>query len=439
MSDEMTGVPEEHKNLIKDCVARNAAIFSTGKAHVGCAAGTTRCPIKTDPTSRPIRQRAYRIAHSQRQVVDKEVEEMLSYGIVTPSRSPWASPIVLVPKKTGGWRFCVDYRKLNAATIKDAFPMPNTEDVLSSFHGAKYFSTLDLRSGFWQVAMTPEDQTKTAFTTYRGLFEFTVMPFGLTNAPAVFQRMMNSVLDGLQHKFAVPYIDDIIVYSKSIEEHIEHLEIVFRRLAEEGLMLNPDKCVYLRQEISYLGHIVSAEGLKPDPAKIQSVVDMQAPTSVKEIRRFLGLTGYYRKFIQNYAKIAQPMTVLTKKNIQFHWNPQAQEAFETLKTALVTHPVLTYPDASKPYRLYTDASEFACGAVLSQESEDGEHPVQYVSKQFSTAQMKWPTYEREAFAIVHAVDKLRPYLYGHPFEVVTDHKPLQYILEGESKNLKVFR
>ena len=390
--------------------------------------------------AKPIFQRPYRVPYSQRQVIDTHVREMLDAGVIQPSVSPWASPVVLVPKKEGTLRFCVDYRKINAVTVRDVYPLPHIQDVLSSMAGCRYFTTLDLRAGYWQIEVAPEDRQKTAFTTYRGHWEFKVVPFGLVNSPALFQRLMNIVLDGLHHKCAIAYIDDIVIFSRTLEEHYGHLREVFERLRQAGLKLKPSKCEFERSKINYLGHVISSEGVQPDPSKVIAVQNISKPSTVTDIRSFLGLTGYYRQHIKDYAKIAQPLTALTRSHSRFLWTEEHQQAFEKLKQCLITAPILAYPRPGVPYRLYTDASEYACGAVLSQVDENGkERVVQYLSKQYNESQMKWSCIEREAYAMVYAVQKLRHYLVGQKFTIVTDHRPLKWLMEGECKNAKVQR
>lgn len=388
----------------------------------------------------PMRQRPYRIPLSKRKLVEEEIDKMLSEGVIRPSNSPWASPITLVPKKDNTIRFCVDYRKLNSVTKKDAHPLPLIQEIFDNLSGAKVFSTLDLKSGYWQIPVADEDIEKTAFVCHRGLYEFKRMPFGLANAPAVFQRTMQQVLGDMVGDFVMVYIDDIVVYSKTRQEHQEHLQMVFDALEFHGLKLKPSKCHLDVPVVELLGYIVSAEGIACNPDKTKAISDLSQPKDIKEVRSFLGMTGYYRQCIQDYARIAAPLVKLTKKNTRFQWGLEEKEAFDTLKELLVSSEVMAHPDTSEPYKLYTDACDYAVGAILVQMDSAGvERPVQYVSKQLSGSQLNWATIEKEAFAVIHALTKLRPYLYGATFTIYTDHKPLKALFLSEVKNTRIQR
>ena len=388
----------------------------------------------------PIRQRAYRTPLSKRIQVEEELQKMLDEGVIRPSKSEWASPITLVPKKDGSIRFCVDYRKVNAATRKDAHPLPLIQDIFDSLTGAKIFSTLDLKSGYWQIPVHEEDVKKTAFITHTGLYEFVRMPFGLANAPAEFQRTMQAVLGEMIGQFVMVYLDDIVVYSRTEGEHEEHLRRVFDALEHNGLKLKASKCTFRAPSVELLGYIVSADGIKCNPDKTEAIANLASPETVKEVRSFLGMAGYYRQCVPQFAKVAAPLVRLTKKQARFSWGQEQQEAFDVLKELLVSSQVMAHPDTSKPYKLYTDACDYAIGAILVQEDDDGvERPIQYVSKQLAGAQLNWATIEKEAYAVVHALTKLRPYLYGAEFVIYTDHKPLKSLFLSEVKNTKIQR
>ena len=374
---------------------------------------------------RPIRQPVRRVPAALQEVVETEVRNMLQLGVVRPSHSPWSSPIVMVRKKDGSWRFCVDFRKLNAVTHRDAYPLPRIDATLDTLHGAKLFTTLDLASGYWQVEVKEEDKEKTAFSTPQGHFEFNKMPFGLTNAPATFQRLMECILAGLTGDECLIYIDDIVVFSRTFLEHLQRLRRVFQRLRDASLRLKPPKCKFARKEVHYLGHIVSAEGVRTDPDKTKAVKEYPIPHDVKQLRQFLGLTNYYRRFIKDYSLLATPLFHLTRKTAKgFLWSSSCQQAFETLKQKLVTPPILAYPDFTRPFILQTDASDQAIGAVLSQEREGQEHVISYWSRRLDKSERNYSTIEREALAAISALKEFYPYVYGFPCRLVTDHNPL---------------
>ena len=376
-------------------------------------------------TGPPIRQPVRRVPEALKNTIKTEVDRMLDQNIIRPSTSPWASPVVMVRKSDGSWRFCVDYRRLNSITHRDAYPLPRIDATLDSLAGCKYFTTLDLASGYWQVALEENDKEKTAFSTPQGHFEFNVMPFGLTNAPATFQRLMECALAGLNNDQCLIYLDDIIIFSSSFLEHLQHLRNTFMALRKAHLQLKLSKCSFAHDEVRYLGHIVSAAGVKPNPCKVDAVSQYPAPTNVKELKQFLGLTNYYRKFIYNYAHTAEPLTKLLRgSKKQFCWTTSCQQAFDTLKSKLLTSPILGYPDFKIPFVLHTDASDTAVGAVLSQFQNDQEIVIAYWSRQLTKAERNYSTIEREALAVVGAVKEFYPYLYGFPFRLLTDHNPL---------------
>ena len=290
----------------------------------------------------PSKQRYKPWPLAKQQAADEQVRKMLDDDIIEPSDSPWASPAVLVTKRDGSIRFCVDYRRVNSLTKKDAYPLPRIDDTLNTLGGAEWFCTMDLASGYWQVKMREEDKPKTAFVTRMGLFQFKVMPFGLTNAPATFQRLMDTVLKGLQWQRCLVYLD-IIIFGKNFDDTLQNLRMVMDRLKAAGLKLKASKCQWFKRSVKYLGHVVSSKGLQCDPEKIEAVQNWPVPQTVTQVRQFLGFAAYYRKFIHHFSKIAQPLTNLTKKSVPFSWNDDCQNAFETLKQLLVTAPVLAYP------------------------------------------------------------------------------------------------
>ena len=347
---------------------------------------------------------------------------MLAKGEIQPSDSPWSSPIVLVTKKDGSTSFCVDYRKVNTVTRKDAYPLPHVDDTLDTWAGSKLFSTLDLATGYWQVEVADEDKEKTAFSTPENLSQFEVMPFGSCNAPATFQRLMDKVLSGLKWYSCLVYIDDIVVVGDSFENHLYNLVGVLKRLREAGLKVKPSKCSLCQREVQYLGHVLSTEGISTDPTKVEAICNWPTPTCKQEIQRFLGLANFYRRFIKNFSSIAKPLQRLTEKNNVFHWNELCQSAFDELCRCLVSSPVLAYPDYSKCFVLDTDASDVGIGAVLSQPSEDGsDRVIAYASRSLSRQEQRYCVTRRELLAVVEFTHHFRPYLLGRQFTLRTDH------------------
>ena len=394
----------------------------------------------------------YNLPLKHRKWVQKELETLERAGVIVRSISPWASPIVIVPKKTEPGepprrRLCVDYRVINsllpevqkahskAKGVLTLVPLPQIDHIYARFRGSKIFSTFDLRSGYHHMALSLEVRAKSAFVTPMDKFEFTRCPFGLSQAPAYFQRLTNKVIKGLP--FAFGYLDDVLIHSPDIETHLQHIRIFFQRLREADLKLKNSKCNYFKTHVQYLGHLVSGKGIRPLPEKLDSIKKMPAPTTPKEIKQFLGLVGYYRKFIPRFADIARPMTNLTKQDIPFEWTVQCQAAFEMLKEAIITSPILKYPDPNKGYTLFTDASKYAWACVLTQEyqyKKDGKeyrinHPITFASGLFKGSQINWTALTKEAFAIYSSIKKLSYYLENADIILRSDHLPLKKFLQ----------
>ena len=382
--------------------------------------------------AQPIRQRARRLPIHQRKEEQALIKEMLDRQVITPSSSPWASGIVLVKKKDGSWRFCVDYRRLNEVTVKDSFGLPRIDDSLDTLGGAKWFSTLDLQSGYWQVEMEEGSKEKTAFICSSGLYQFERMPFGLCNSPATFERLMERVLAGLQWQVCLIFLDDVIVYGTSFGNQLERLQLVFERLRSANLILSPKKCELFQQEVAYLGHIVSQDGIAPDPSKIKSIQTWPQPSNVTEVRSFLGLCSYYRRFIKNFSAVARSLHQLTEKNKAFLWTEECIEAFYHLKQRLTQAPILAYPKPGDPYILDTDASQFGIGGVLSQVQDGDERVIAYFSRTLSKPERRYCVTRKELLAVVQSVKHFHHYIYGTKFSVRTDHNALRWLMNFKS-------
>ena len=379
----------------------------------------------------PIRQPPRRTSPWKHDEIERQVADLLHQGRVTESSSPWSSPVVLVTKKDGSQRLCVDYRQLNAATVKDAFPLPRVDDSLSALSGSKWFSTLDLASGYWQVAMDTSTKEKAAFVTSSGLYEWNVMPFGLCNAPSTFARLMELVLKGLHWKFCLIYLDDVIVMAPTFEEELERLKQVFERLAHAGLKLKPKKCFLFQKRVSYLGHVVTEEGITADPGKVEQVRTWPIPENSTEVKSFLGLASYYRRFIPDFSTVAQPLYKLTEAKTEFVWTGQCQRAFDSLKGLLTSARVLAYPTREGKFVLDTDASDHGIGAVLSQLQDGVERPIAFASRTLSKSERNYCVTRRELLAIVEFVKQHRHYLQGTRFCIRTDHAPLRSVINAK--------
>ncbi|KAL4085061.1 hypothetical protein QTP88_027899 [Uroleucon formosanum] len=400
--------------------------------------------IKTPEGEPPIYQRQYRLPHRHRDEITRQIKQMKSDGIIEPSNSPWNSPILLVPKKMDvsgkpKFRLVVDFRKLNNITVGDKMPLPQIQDVLDRLGRSKYFSVLDLAQGFHQISLDKESRVKTAFSSDIGHWQYTKLPMDLKNSPPTFQRLMNNVLCNLIGLKCLVYLDDIIVFSTDLSEHDKRIREVFSRLRTHNLKLKPIKCEFLRKEVIYLGHKLTEKGVQPDERKIKSVKTFPIPTTVKEIKSFLGLTGYYRNFVPDYGKIAKPITNLLRKGIEFIWTSECQEAFEKLKIILCNEPLLQYPDFEKPFIITCDASNYAVGCVLSQGVIPADLPIAYASRTLNKAEINYSTTEKELVAIMFGVKQFRPYVYGQKFTIITDHKPLTWLFSVKDPGSRLLR
>lgn len=421
---------DEESGHVQRLIAKYVDVFHLPSDRLGCTNALRHTINTTD--EQPIHTKQYRFPPIHKEEIDKQIKQLLDNDVIKPSISPYNSPLWIVPKKADSkgnkrWRMVIDYRALNEKTIGDAYPLPNITEILDQLGSAKYFSVFDLASGFHQIPMDGKDAPKTAFSTPYGHYEFKRMPFGLRNAPATFQRLMDHVLTGLQGIELFVYLDDIVLYASSLREHEIKFEKLAARLREANLKLQPDKCEFLRREVGYLGHIIGEDGVKPDPKKVEAVKRFPRPTNAKTIKQFLGLAGYYRRFIPNFSRIAKPLTNLLKKETAFVWNNEQAEAFAHLRDALCSQPLLQYPDFTKPFIVTTDASNNAIGGILSQGTVGKDLPISYVSRLLNKAEQNYSTIERELLAIVYCVNHFRPYLFGRKFQLVTDHKPLVWL------------
>ncbi|KAG7599514.1 Retrotransposon gag domain [Arabidopsis suecica] len=388
--------------------------------------------IELEAGTTPISKAPYRMAPAEMAELKKQLEELLDKGFIRPSSSPWGAPVLFVKKKDGSFRLCIDYRGLNKVTIKNKYPLPRIDELLDQLGGAKWFSKIDLASGYHQIPIEPSDIRKTAFRTRYGHYEFVVMPFGLTNAPAAFMKMMNSVFREFLDEFVIIFIDDILVYSKDWKTHQNHLRAVLERLREQKLFAKLSKCSFWQRSIGFLGHIVSEQGVSVDPEKIKSIKDWPRPKNATEIRSFLGLAGYYRRFVKGFASMSQPMTRLTGKDTKFQWSEECEKSFSELKTMLTSAPVLVLPEEGEPYMVYTDASITGLGCVLMQKGS----VIAYASRQLRKHEGNYPTHDLEMAAVVFALKIWRSYLYGAKVQIFTDHKSLKYIFTQPELNLR---
>jgi hypothetical protein len=388
--------------------------------------------IELQPGTAPISKRPYRMPPAELAELKRQLQELLDKGFIRPSTSPWGCPALFVKKKDESLIMCVDYRPLNAVTIKNKYPLPRIDVLFDQLVGAKVFSKIDLRSGYHQIKIRASDIPKTAFSTRYGLYDFLVMSFGLTNAPAYFMYLMNSVFMPELDKFVVIFIDDILVYSKNEDEHTKHLHTVLQRLRDHQLYAKLSKCDFWLREIKFLGHTISQDGISVDPEKVQEVMDWKPPTTVQQIQSFLGLAGYYRRFIPDFSRIAKPMTELLKKGVKYNWSQKCEDAFHTLRQHLTTAPVLAQPDNTKPFEVYCDAFGTGLGCVLMQDNR----VIAYASRALRPHEQNYPTHDLELAAVVHALKIWRHYLMGAHYNIYTDHKSLKYIFTQADLNMR---
>ncbi|GKA17040.1 putative reverse transcriptase domain-containing protein [Tanacetum coccineum] len=374
----------------------------------------------------------YRLDPSEIKELSDQLQELSDKGFIRPSSSPWGAPVLFVKKKDGSFRMCIDYRELNKLTVKNRYPLPRIDDLFDQLQGSSVYYKIDLRSGYHQLRVREEDIPKTAFRTRYGHYEFQVMPFGLTNAPAVFMDLMNRVCKPYLDKFVIVFIDDILIYSKNKKEHEEHLKAILELLKKEELYAKFSKCEFWIPKVQFLGHVIDSQGIRVDPAKIESIKYWASPKTPTEIQQFLGLAGYYRRFIEGFLKIAKSMTKLTQKGVKFDWGDKQEAAFQLIKQKLCSAPILALPEGSEDFIVYCDASIKGLGAVLMQR----EKVIAYASRQLKIHEKNYTTHYLELGAVVFALKIWRHYMYGTKCTVITDHKSLQHILDQKELNMR---
>lgn len=452
-SDHLTDFRIEHldndtKEKLRKVLRKNNSVFYEPNSRLTCATNV-KCSINTTDEI-PVHQRVYPYPAAYVEEVNQQIKKLLEDGIIRPSRSAWTSPVWIVPKKPDAsgkkrFRMVIDYRKLNQKTISDRYPMPEISYVLHQLRGQKYFSNLDLASGFHQIQMNKQDIEKTAFSINNGKYEFTRMPFGLKNAPAIFQRAIDDILREHIGKICYIYMDDVIVFGRTLQEHLDNLEKVLHTLNASNLKVQLDKSEFLHKEIEFLGHIISSEGLKPNVKKIEAIKQFPEPNTIKKLRSFLGLMSYYRRFIKDYAKIAKPLTNSLRgeknaaSNKKITLTSDQMRCFEKLKNILSSSDILIYPDYKKSFILTTDASDYAIGAVLSQGEIGKDKPIHFSSRALSKTEESYSVPEKEMLAIIWALKTFRNYLYGAKFKILTDHQPLTFTLSQRNTNAKLKR
>ncbi|KAL4025983.1 hypothetical protein IC575_014389 [Cucumis melo] len=388
--------------------------------------------IELLPGTAPISQAPYRMAPNELKELKMQLQELVDKGYIRPSVSPWGAPVLFVKKKDGTFRLCIDYRQFKKVTIRNKYPLPRIDDLFDQLRGAALFSKIDLRSGYHQLKVRESDIAKTTFRTRYGHYEFRVMPFGLTNAPAIFMDLMNRIFHQYLDQFVIVFIDDILVYSVDRESHEEHLRIVLQILRDKQLYAKFSKCEFWLEQVVFFGHVVPAKGVTVDPQKVEAVVNWERPTSATEVRSFLGLTGYYRRFIEDFSRLTLPLTALTRKNVKFEWSDKCEQSFQELKKRLVTAPILALPITGKDYVIYCDASRLGLGCVLMQDV----NVIAYASRQLKEHECNYPTHDLELAAVVLALKIWRHYLFGEKCHIFTDHKSLKYIFDQKELNLR---
>ena len=433
-----SSMSQADKELVKQLLIEFTGVFSQSDEDLGLT-HLTEHVIDTG-NAHPVKQAPRRVPLAYTWEDKKALDKLLKQGCIRPSNSPWASPVVFVMKKDGSVRPCYDMRRVNELTVKDAFPLPRTEDCLDAVAGAKLFSTLDITSAYNQIPVREQDIPKTAFVTKYGLFEHVTMPFGLCNAPATFQRLMEIALNGLQWSTCLIYLDDVICFSSgSIVEHADRLRLVPERIRSANLKLKPRKCSLFQTSVRFLGHVISGEGVLPNPENVQRLADWPVPKRVKNVRAFLGLGNYYRRFVKNYSQLVKPLTELTKKNRVFFWTDECQTAFDALKKHLLGPEIMAYPNGMGEFILDCDACDKSIGAVVSQRQDGQERVIAYGSRTLNKAEQNYCVTDRELLAIKHFTELYKHYLLGRKFIIRSDHQPLKWLFSLKEPKGRVAR
>lgn len=443
-SINMTHLNDEEKSSIQHICAKFADVFHLATDEL-TVTNIYKHKIELEDNEIPSYSKPYRLPQSQKIEISKQIEKMLEDKIIEPAQSAWSAPLLVVPKKPDNngvrkWRVVIDYRLLNKKIKNDKFPLPNITEILDSLSGATYFSHLDLSQGYYQIELDKKSRPCTAFTTDKGQYQMTRLPMGLKVSPNAFSRAMTIAMSGLNYESCFVYLDDLIVFGNNLVTHNKNLIKIFNRLRKVQLKLNPSKCNFLRKEILYLGHVISSEGVLPDPEKLNAVQNFPVPTDSQATKRFVAFANYYRTFVKNFAQIVNPLNKLTRKNVSFAWDSNCQKAFESIKQKLINPPILEYPNFSEnnTFILKTDASGVALGAVLCNANDK---PVAYASRSLNKSEINYCTIEKELLGVVWAVKHFRPYLYGRNFVIQTDHRPLVYLfsMTNPSSRLTKFR
>lgn len=418
--DEARNLLQDQRMELDEFLTANEDIFALGGEPTPYAEH-----IFDTGNNPPIAIPPYKMSKPNKEILEKEINSMLEADVIEECESPWATPVVLVPKKDGTVRICVDYRRLNAITKTDPYPMPRIDELIDLVKRTLYMSTIDLRSGYWQVSVNPTDGDKTAIITPFGTFRFKRMPFGLKNSGATFQRLMDRFRRGLKDIVVIVYLDDIIVISTSFEEHIKDLQQVFNRLREFKLRAKRENCSFASSQVKFLGHVITPEGIRPNEDKVAAILNLLTPRNVKHLLTFLQTASWFRRFIPDFAAVARALTQLTKKDVEWTWAKDQEDAFARLKKLLTNAPILRQADETLPFIIRTDASNYALGAILLQGEGNDERPVEYASRLLTSAERNYSTTEREALAVVWAVEKFRGYIDGAKVIIGTDNQPLK--------------